>query len=361
MKHKVAAAISGGVDSMMAAHLLQSQGYDVSGIHFLTGFEPAGSPWASSHPGTHPVYRVGEQLGIPVTVVDCRQEFQSEVVAYFTQTYSRGLTPNPCVVCNPRIKFGVLLEHARRLGAGGLATGHYARIAKARDGTRRLFRGVDPRKDQSYFLARLTQGQLAKAFFPLGGLTKAQVKALAREKGFRPALRLESQDVCFVKAGGYADFLESRPGFTSEPGPIEDVHGNVLGEHRGLHRFTVGQRRGINCPAAAPFYVVRLDRAGNRLIVGSKRDAATRGCLIEDVSWIVSRPDSPRRVHVRLRYRHLAVAAVAAPEKDGDRVTVTFDAPQEAVTPGQAAVLYDEEEVLGGGFIERPLDEESGA
>ena len=187
MKPTVAAALSGGVDSMMAAFLLKSQGYDVHGIHFMTGFEPAGSDWASTEKNIHPIYRVAEQLGIPVTVVDCSAEFQTIVVDYFTQTYMQGQTPNPCVVCNPRIKFGSILTHAEKLGAAYLATGHYARVIKDRDGVCRLYRGADPKKDQSYFLARLSQHQLQRSFFPLGAMIKAEVKAKARQNGLKPA------------------------------------------------------------------------------------------------------------------------------------------------------------------------------
>ena len=355
MKIKLAVAISGGVDSMMAAHLLQTRGYEVSGVHFLNGFEPAGTPWASPDPSLHPVSRIGEQLGIPVTLVDCRKEFRNLVVNYFTRTYLEGRTPNPCMVCNPGIKFGVLLAHVRLSGARGLATGHYARTAKAADGRYHLYRGADSRKDQSYFLARLSQQQLAQACFPLGGMTKTEIKALARQKGFRPVTGGESQDVCFIKNGSSAAFLRAQPGFISRPGPIEDVRGNLLGEHQGLHLFTVGQRRGINCPAAAPYYVVRLDPAGNRLIVGSKEDVVVCGCRVNDVNWIVSRPCSPRRVRVRLRYRHKAVPATVTVNEEDASAEVIFDDPQSAVTPGQAAVFYDNDEVMGGGFIDGSL------
>lgn len=350
MKNTVAVAISGGVDSMMAAHLLQRQGYDVVGIHFLTGFEPAGSNWASQQKDIHPIYRIGEQLGIPVTVVDCSQEFQSTVVDYFTQTYMQGQTPNPCVVCNPGIKFGILLAHSEKLGAAYLATGHYARVEKKKNHICHLYQGVDSKKDQSYFLARLTQNQLQRAFFPLGAMTKSEVKAMARQRGFEPVTTAESQDVCFIKADAYAEFLEAQPGFEALPGKIENMEGKIIGRHPGLHRFTVGQRRGINCPATEPYYVVRLDSAENRLIVGSKTDGLTRKCRVKQVSWIISAPEFPQRVQVRVRYRHREVSATIT-SADSDTVMVDFDAPLQAVTPGQAAVFYDHAEILGGGFI----------
>jgi len=342
--------MSGGVDSMIAAYLLRARGYEVLGIHFLTGFEPAGSKWASTEKEIHPVKRLGEQLDLPVTVVDCSNQFQAKVVDYFTRTYMRGQTPNPCVVCNPEIKFGILLKHAEKLGAARLATGHYARVETDGAGMRRLYRGADPQKDQSYFLARLSQQQLQRAIFPLGTMTKTEVRALAHQKGLQPAAASESQDVCFVKADAYAEFLETQPGFRSMPGKIEDMQGNVIGEHHGLHRFTVGQRRGINCPASQPYYVVGLDSGGNRLVVGAKADGLSRKCRVTRLSWIVSAPDFPCRAKVRVRYRHReAPASIGRAGKK--TVTVDFDAPQSAVTPGQAAVFYDQDQVLGGGFI----------
>lgn len=350
MKPKIAVAVSGGVDSLMAAYLLQQQAYSVEGIHFLTGFDPAGSRWASSDKNTHPISGIADQLGIPVSLVDCREEFQSRVVNYFVQAYARGETPNPCVVCNPGIKFGVVLQHATAMGADYLATGHYARIERGPRSICRLYRGADPRKDQSYFLARLSQQQLQRACFPLGTMTKSEVKALARRKGFSPAAESESQDVCFIKADAYADFLEAQSDFKARPGPIEDLKGNTIGEHPGLHRFTVGQRRGINCPAADPYYVVRLDTDGNRLIVGTKADGLSKKCRVKRVTWIVSTPDMPKRVHVRVRYRHRAAPARISMAGQS-AVMVDFDTPQAAVTPGQAAVFYDGNEILGGGFI----------
>ena len=350
MKPKIAVAISGGVDSLMAAYLLQQENYPVEGIHFLTGFEPPGSSWASSDKTIHPIFGIGDQLGIPVSLVDCRKEFEDVVVEYFVQTYGRGMTPNPCVVCNPGIKFGIILEHAKTLGAEFLATGHYARTQKGAGRICRLYRGVDSRKDQSYFLARLSQQQLRHALFPLGEMTKQDVKSLAEKNGFSPATTSESQDVCFIKADAYADFLESRPGFRSKPGPIANIQGNVIGKHPGLHRFTVGQRRGINCPAPNPYYVVRLDVAGNRLIVGSRADGLSKKCHVNQVNWIVNEPKFPMQVHARVRYRHEEVPAWIS-RKGKHSVQVDFDEPQAAVTPGQAAVFYDGDEVIGGGFI----------
>ncbi len=337
----IAVAVSGGIDSLMAAHLLKKTGHSVFGLHFTTGFEPLPASGLA---------HLQKQLGIPVHTVDLNTAFQQKVIDYFTRTYSGGRTPNPCLACNPAIKFGDLLEFAREKGAGYLATGHYARIVRDSQGRRRLLKGLDLKKDQSYFLAFLEQGQLAAARFPLGEMTKDQVRETARLEGMTPARRKESQDVCFIPEN-YTAFLKAQPGFAPEPGPIEDVRGNRLGEHPGLHRFTVGQRRGINCPAAQPYYVVRLDPSRNRLVVGFREDLLSSECRISDVNWIIPRPDSPLRAEVRVRYRHTAVPAVVHPRADGT-ARIVFDTPEPAVTPGQGAVLYEGEAVLGGGWIE---------
>ena len=363
MKKPIAIAVSGGIDSLMSAHLLQQEGHEVFGLHFITGYEPPPANSvrlnldtdATSTPGPHRqietrINALARQLHIPVHIIDLSHEFQTGVVDYFTRTYLAGQTPNPCLVCNPAIKFGALLKHARGLGADQLATGHYARKIKAADGTWQLHKGTDPRKDQSYFLAFLNQAQLSRACFPLGSLTKSEVKARAARLGLKPVTPQESQDICFVPRAGYGTFLSSQPGFKDHPGPIVDMTGNLIGQHHGLYRFTVGQRRGINCPAAEPFYVIRLDPARNRLIVGAKHDLLQQSCLVTGVNWIQPQPPQPFAVWVRIRYRHQATPAVISIQPD-QTVRVTFDTPQRAITPGQGAVFYDDTQVLGGGWI----------
>jgi tRNA-uridine 2-sulfurtransferase len=348
-----AVALSGGVDSMVAAFLLKEQGHEVLGVHFTTGFEqPADRSAQPTAPGTpaDPMPDLcdrARRLGIVLHRVDLARDFRREVVDYFTETYRKGETPNPCMGCNPRIKFGALLDWAETAGARFLATGHYAKVLHGNDGRSRLLKGADPAKDQSYFLARLTRRQLAHAVFPLGALTKRRVRAIAAEHRLGPASSEESQDVCFVRTGGYADFIGRR---NSPPGLIEDTSGVIVGEHLGLHRFTVGQRRGINRPAAHPFYVVRIDRGRNRLVVGTREELLSTGCRVVDINWIAPPPAGPVRVATRVRYRHLEAPSAVTPTGP-DSALVRFDAPQSAVTPGQSAVFYAGEEVLGGGFI----------
>lgn len=342
MKRVIAIALSGGIDSLVAAHLLKENGDQVLGIHFLTGFEDDAC-------SRRKVRCLSNQLHIPITVLDLRQQFSDIVVDYFTQEYKDGRTPNPCMICNPHIKFGIVLDYALKLGASALATGHYARTEISSDKTVRLLKGADRKKEQSYFLAFLSQTQLSKVEFPLGNLEKSTVKKLADQYGLEPFTAGESQDICFIK-GSYADFLSHRAGVESKPGIIEDVHGTILGRHRGLHHYTVGQRRGINCPAKEPYYVIRLDSSQNKLIVGFKSEGYATECRVTSVHWIDSPPRETIRVFVRIRYRHKAVASDLIPSHNHE-VLIRFMSPQAAVTPGQGAVFYRGEDVIGAGII----------
>ncbi len=345
-----AIAISGGVDSLVSAFLLRSEGHDVIGLHFLNGFEDSPAAGASNHP----IQRIGAQLGIPIQVVDLSATFRQSVVAYFTAAYRAGRTPNPCLFCNPLIKFDHLWSHAARRGADFLATGHYARIRQSPAGRFHLLRGVDSLKDQSYFLARLRPCQLARTRFPLGDLRKDETLRLAAAHGLSPVTSGESQDVCFIRERTYGRFLEDYAGLSASPGPIVDTDGREIGIHQGLHRFTVGQRRGIDCPAAAPYYVVRIEPEANRLVVGFREALERRECEAEDVNWINPPPRFPVDVRVKIRYRHPAAAATLNPTASGQRVTIRFHEAQNAIAPGQGAVFYDGEEVLGGGWIVAP-------
>jgi len=352
MKPLTAIAVSGGIDSLMAAHLLKEKGHNVVGVHFVTGYEnPLPDNGQSAHIAeSHKIFPIAKQLGIDIKVLDCRIEFKKNVVDYFIQTYRSGQTPNPCMVCNPLIKFGTVFNFARKLGASTLATGHYARIKGDRHGNFHLFKGIDPKKDQSYFLARLTQQHLAGARFPLGHMKKSDVIRLAEMKGFKPVKKTESQDVCFIKGKNYGNFLARHEGFEPKPGLIKDVDGNILGKHKGLHLFTIGQRRGINCPASEPYYVTQMDTRQNVLTVGFKKDLFAPRCNVENINWIQEPPNRPVDVHTRVRYRHTAAASMLIPVNDKTAM-VHFEKPQEAITPGQCAVFYKGDEVLGGGWI----------
>jgi len=366
MKKITAIALSGGIDSLFAAYLLKQQGHHVIGTHFITGFESK----VSRHPNNRSIKdsdtagflenqdshslkiaNIANQLGITVKILDIRTDFKLKIVDYFTRTYLAGKTPNPCLVCNPSIKFGTLLTYARKLGASRLATGHYARISADSTGRFHLLRGIDKKKDQSYFLAFMTQKQLARACFPLGKMTKSDVKKLAKEKGLRPAIKKESQDICFIDGNKYGDFLLQQQNFKANPGDIVDTKGHILGRHHGLHLFTVGQRRGINCPALQPYYVVQIDTNKNRLIVGIKKDLLSSSCKVNKINWIIEKPSSPLDVDIRVRYRHKAVRSRLIPD-GSTSATIIFETPQSAVTPGQGAVFYKGNEVIGGGWID---------
>lgn len=344
MTETVAIAISGGVDSLVAAHLIGQQTDECFGLHFLTGYETDATATVAR------IEALCRWLNLPLHTIDLSAAFSTAVVDYFAQAYQSGQTPNPCLVCNAAIKFGLLMDTARQLGATRLATGHYARVQAGPDGRFRLRQGADQRKDQSYFLCRLTQDQLARAVFPLGTWTKAQVKSLAAARGLQPVTRQESQDVCFIGDMTYAEFLLRHAHCPTRPGEIVDTDGKPLGRHDGLQRYTIGQRRGINIPAAQAYYVVRIDARCNRLIVGRKADVYARRCTVQDINWIAAPPAEALALKVRIRYRHRAVPALVAPLETSCAV-VRFDQPQAAVTPGQGAVFYMGDEVVGGGWI----------
>ncbi|MBU4068037.1 MAG: tRNA 2-thiouridine(34) synthase MnmA [Proteobacteria bacterium] len=365
MKQLTAIAISGGVDSLTAAYLLKKQGHKLIGIHFITGYEAKPfyhknikdfensetTPSSTKDYICQKVSKLAEQLGICIEIIDCSAEFKKNVVDNFIQTYKAGKTPNPCMVCNTSIKFGTVLDFARKMGAKHIATGHYARVIKDRKNKHHLLKGIDQQKDQSYFLALLKQKQLAGACFPLGDLTKSEVLKISKEKKLKPIVNRESQDICFIKDNNYGYFLEQQQSFKPKPGLIKDIKGNLLGEHRGLHLYTIGQRKGINCPASEPYYVVSIDIKHNILIVGSKKDLLLKECKVIKINWINQKPTSPIKIYARIRYRHKAVEASLLPIGKQTAI-VKFKNPQSAITPGQGAVFYKADEVIGGGWIE---------
>ena len=348
--------MSGGVDSSVAAALLHEQGYDVIGVTLqLWGKDvcaSTGTRLCCSVRDAMDAKAVAKRLGIRHEVLELVETFREKVIDYFVDSYREGLTPNPCIACNDHIKFGSLLEQADVLGSGLVATGHYARIAHGQAGGRHMLRrAADSSKDQSYVLFNLTQSQLERARFPVGELTKPQVRDIARTLGFDTAEKPDSQDICFVRDGNKNGFLRRALNVAETPGPITDPEGRVLGAHKGLLGYTIGQREGIGLALGHPVYVVGMDRPNNRLIVGSREDLLSRTLMAERVNWVsIDAPHAPIKAAVKIRSRHEGAAAMLTPAPDGTAHAL-FDEPQPAVTPGQAAVFYDGDVVLGGGWI----------
>ena len=344
---KVAVALSGGMDSAVAAALLRQQDLRPHGVHLRLG---DGGP-----PAGH-LQALAQALGLPLTIVDLRPEFARQVVDYFVAEYSRGRTPNPCVRCNAAIKFGRLWELLRAEGVTRLATGHYARRQAAADGTPGLFRGLDRRKDQSYFLSRLPRELLSSLIFPLGELTKTEVRRRYQELGLPIRDRYaESVELCFIPQGNYQEFLQARRG-PGTPGDLVDLQGRLLGRHRGLEYYTVGQRRGLGIPARKPYYVAEIHPETNQVVLGFKQEIRSPGLLAGEINWLITPPAGELEAQAVIRYRHPGVAARIIPLSP-TAARVIFETPQSAVAPGQAVVFYDESDrVLGGGWIEERLE-----
>ncbi len=343
---RVGVAMSGGVDSSVTARLLLEQGHEVEGFFLLLA-------QAEPEADVARVERLGQRLGMQVHVLDLRDRFQRLVLDYFANAYLAGRTPNPCVVCNPAIKFGALLDEVLARGCDRLATGHYARVVRDAEGRVHLLKGRDGAKDQSYFLHRLGQKALSRILFPLGGQTKTETRRLAARFALAGLHGVESQDVCFLAGCSVADFLaryrgEDLPG----PGPIETEDGEVLGRHQGVHRYTVGQRRGLGLPDATPWYVLALAPERNAVVVAKTERLWRRDLLARDCAWVSGEPPGESfRCRVRIRHRHQEAPATVTVREHGRVCLVRFDAPQRAITPGQFAVFYNEDEVLGGGEI----------
>lgn len=343
----IAVALSGGVDSLVTGFLLKKQFKQVFGIHFSNGYETSPTD----------IKALEEQLGFPVYPVDLSQQFEKKVVQYLINTYLKGETPNPCLICNRDIKFGEFLNQAGTMGAEYLATGHYARVINEISAPDRfeghafLEKGDDPLKDQSYFLSLLSQEQLNKILFPLSGMTKTEVKAVAKKNGLTPLQSNESQDICFIHDDSLAAFIARKHPVLPKPGDIVDINGTLVGRHSGLHQFTIGQRRGINCPAAEPYYVKKIDMTHNRLVVCFKKDLSFPDMLVGQLVWN-KRPDNPiSGIETKIRYNHTGVSSTLTLNND-DTCFVKFDTPQMAVTPGQGAVFYKDNRVLGAGIIQ---------
>lgn len=356
MKKKALIAMSGGVDSSVAAHLVREAGYDITGATMklydneMIGLEPGKK--CGSTEGIKDARAVAERLGIDFHVCDLRDEFKCEVIGRFIDDYEHGRTPNPCVDCNRELKFNRLYDYGRSLGYEYIATGHYVQVEYCEETGRYLLRKSENlAKDQSYFLYSLTQEQLAHAIFPLGGMTKDDTRELARELGLEVAEKKESQDICFVPGGDYVGFIRQFTGREYEPGDFVDAEGNVLGEHKGIIKYTIGQRKGLGLALKKPMYVTTLDMENNRVILGDNEDLFTRELEAKDMNWIAyDIPPAEFRASARIRYKHREAPATIIPLGDG-RARIVFDEPQRAVTSGQSVVIYDGDYVVGGGKI----------
>jgi len=351
-KGRIVVAMSGGVDSSVAAAMLVEEGYDVTGVMLQLWSEPGeGSEnRCCTSAASREARRVADTLGVPFHVIDCSDQFKAAVVDTFIDEHARGRTPNPCILCNRQIKFGYLMERARASGASYLATGHYARV-RATNGAYRLMRAADARKDQSYFLYVLGQEQLRHVLFPLSELTKAEVRVAAEQRNLPVAQREESQDMCFVRDQDYGRFLRWYAPEILKPGPILDREGRELGEHEGLPLYTIGQRRGIGVTWTEPLYVLAKDVASGALIVGPAAELGRDMFAVKDARFVIGdRPPLPARVEVKIRSTAPAVEATLYAGEKGE-LTVEAERPLRDVTPGQAAVFYHGDEVLGGGKI----------
>jgi len=352
---KIVVALSGGVDSSVAAALLKKKGYDVIGVTFrMWPKEECGMSTGRACCSLEAITRsrvVAEQLKIPYYVLDFSEDFK-KVIEYFCAEYLKGRTPNPCVVCNEKIKFGLLLQKARALGSSLIATGHYAKVGFSKKSGRMILKaGRDRAKDQSYFLSRLTQAQLKYVLFPLGDLTKDKVRSLARRMKLQTFNTVSSQDVCFVQNLKCGEYIKKKMGVEMKPGEIVDKDGKVLGHHKGIPFYTIGQRRGMGIAYTEPLYVTGIDVAENRIIAGTKKDLSKKSLVAEKLNWIaIGSLKKPLRCMAKIRYNHKKAKATVT-KVDGDLARVDFDEAQEAPTPGQAVVFYDKDVVLGGGWI----------
>jgi tRNA-specific 2-thiouridylase len=356
---KIVVAMSGGVDSSVAAAMLAEQGHDVIGLSMQLYDQSEGQTSFGSCCSLDDLYdarRVAASIGVPHYILNFEREFDDQVVSNFVAEYAAGRTPIPCARCNSDLKFATLADRAAGLGAEAVATGHYARVERdATTGRYLLKRGVDHAKDQSYFLFSLTQEQLARAVFPVGGVSKDTVRDYARRYNLSVAEKPDSQEICFVPDDDYAAFVSKRAPAVLAQGSIVDQQGQKVGTHEGIHRFTVGQRKGLGLSTSADGrarYVLELRPASGEVVVGPKASLERTALTASGVNWVARQPAALMRVAAQIRHRHRPAPAVVIPLDDGSRAALTFDEPQVAVTPGQAVVFYDGDVVVGGGWID---------
>ena len=347
--NKAMIAMSGGVDSSVAAYLMKQQGYECMGMTMRLYDHEYSINYTPNNDAAD-ARRVAEQLGMPFQIFEYQDEFRSCIIDYFVRTYQEGATPNPCIECNKRIKFGKVFDAMDELGYDYVVTGHYAQIV-LKNGRYLLKKGLDHSKDQSYFLYGLTQAQLARTIFPLGSMSKAEVREIAEAQGFINARKRDSQDICFVPDGDYVGFIERYTGETFSDGEFVDQSGKKLGIHKGLVRYTVGQRKGLGLALPAPMYVKEKDLEKNQVILCSNEELFTRNLDAKDFNWsAIDCPASSIHCNARVRYRHVEQPAVVTPSGP-DTVHIEFETPVRAISKGQAVVLYDGDTVIGGGTI----------
>ncbi len=353
-KNTVAIAMSGGVDSSVATYLLLKKGYDVIGITMKIWEEDSECETAR----IENTRKVAQKFNIPFYVFNLIKEFKENVVDYFCREYANARTPNPCIVCNEKIKFGYLLSKAQQVGASFISTGHYANL-KYNKGRYFLKKGKDLQKDQSYLLFSLSQYQLSHIIFPLGELTKDEVRKIAREIGLNSCIEEDSQEICFIPENNYNKFLKKqRPDLLKE-GDVITKEGEVLGKHKGISFFTIGQRRKLRIGKGYPLYVINIEKRRNVLVVGKKEDTYARGLIASSINWIGrDNPCQSEICEVKIRYQHKPVPSIIFP-LPGGRTKIDFTLPQKAVTPGQAVVFYRGDAVLGGGWIEESISQQS--
>ncbi len=349
MREKVLVAMSGGVDSTVAALLLKEKGYEVLGATLITnGNTLNNSQWLIETNN-----RICNYLKIPLEIFDVRELFRKTVIDEFVRNYLLGMTPNPCISCNRLIKFEFLLSKAKELGATKIATGHYAQ--NIYDTQRKIWllkKGVDIQKDQSYFLYTLNQNLLPHILFPLGDLTKAEVKKVAQKAGLSELVRPESQDICFILGGDYIKFIKEYVSYSPQPGPIRNRNDEVIGQHKGIIYYTIGQRKRIGVANKTPLYVTKIDYSNNTIYVGEAHEVYNKSFLVSNLSFVyLNKLESPLWVSTKIRYTHIPARAQIIPQNG--EVMVVFDEPQWAITPGQAAVFYDQDIVIGGGIIKK--------
>jgi tRNA-specific 2-thiouridylase len=356
-KPTILVAVSGGVDSSVVAAMLAEQGYPVIGVmmHLWSESGKECENKCCTPQSMEEARKSAQTIGYPFHVIDAAEIFRKQIVQYFLDEYSKGKTPNPCVICNRDIKWGLLFDKLQEFGADYLATGHYVRVEKASDHEVKVYKAKDTLKDQSYVMSMLQQKQLQKTMFPLGKLLKTEVRELARKYDLPMAEKKDSQDLCFVSDDSYHDFLLRNAPDIAQPGKIMDRHGNQLGDHQGLAFYTIGQRKGIRIAAAEPLYVLEKNSYENILVVGSADDLNQNLILVKDVNWISgNEPQSGFQADVKIRYKADYRQAQITPQ-DHQKVLIQFDQPVRDATPGQFAVFYREDELLGGGEIEKTI------